>query len=136
MGDVRVCARNGNLVGVTAVAHVLPRYWDGRRLLRFLTGLAMLALAFTVHVTPPAPELAAPAPPASAPSAPPASALPAAVAESAPSNAPSAPASAEPVASLPAWPVETPTVLSTAILLLLVGGLALRVRAERAPPGV
>jgi hypothetical protein len=113
------------LVIVTAVTRVLPRHWDGRRLLRFLTGLAMLALAFTVHATPPAPELPAPAPPVAV-----------AVAESAPSMSPAVPepALAEPVASLPAWPVETPTVLSTAILLLLVGGLALRVRAERAPP--
>lgn len=31
---------------------VLPRHWDGHRLLRFLTGLAMIALAFTVRVTP------------------------------------------------------------------------------------
>lgn len=31
---------------------VLPRLWDGHRLLRFLTGLAMIALAFTVRVGP------------------------------------------------------------------------------------
>ena len=37
---------------MAAVARVLPRLWDGRRLLRFLTGLAMLTLAFTA---PPAP---------------------------------------------------------------------------------
>jgi hypothetical protein len=29
------------------VARLLPRDWDGQRLLRFLAGLAMLALAFT-----------------------------------------------------------------------------------------
>jgi hypothetical protein len=54
---VHVAAENGKLIGVTAVARVHPRNWDGRRLLRFLAGLAMLALAFTT----PAP--AAPAPP-------------------------------------------------------------------------
>jgi hypothetical protein len=34
------------LVGVTAVRRLHPRHWDGRRLLQFLTGLALLALAF------------------------------------------------------------------------------------------
>jgi hypothetical protein len=33
------------------VARVLPRDWDATRLLRFLTGLAMLALAFTAAFT-------------------------------------------------------------------------------------
>ena len=40
------------------VERLLPRYWDGRRLLRFLAGLALLALAFAVPavaVTDPAP---------------------------------------------------------------------------------
>lgn len=32
------------------VERLLPRYWDGRRLLRFLAGLALLALAFAVRV--------------------------------------------------------------------------------------
>jgi hypothetical protein len=100
---------------------VLPRHWDGRRLLRFLTGLAMLALAFTVHVTPPAPAL--PAAPAAAP---------AAVAAASPVV--SAPSSEEPVAALPALPVETPLYISSAVILLLITGFALRVRAERAPP--
>jgi hypothetical protein len=31
---------------VATVARLLPRYWDGRRLLQFLTGLALIALAF------------------------------------------------------------------------------------------
>jgi hypothetical protein len=31
---------------VTAVVRMLPRHWDGQRLLRFLAGLALLALAF------------------------------------------------------------------------------------------
>jgi hypothetical protein len=36
---------------------MLPRHWDGRRLLQFLTGLALIALAFAL------PALAPPAPP-------------------------------------------------------------------------
>jgi hypothetical protein len=33
---------------VATVARLLPRHWDGRRLLQFLTGLALIALAFAV----------------------------------------------------------------------------------------
>ena len=33
---------------MATVARLLPRYWDGRRLLQFLTGLALIALAFAV----------------------------------------------------------------------------------------
>jgi hypothetical protein len=33
---------------VATVARLLPRYWDGRRLLQFVTGLALIALAFAV----------------------------------------------------------------------------------------
>jgi hypothetical protein len=33
---------------VAIVARLLPRHWDGRRLLQFLTGLALIALAFAV----------------------------------------------------------------------------------------
>ena len=40
------------------VERLLPRHWDGRRLLQFLTGLALLALAFAV----PAGAAAAPLP--------------------------------------------------------------------------
>jgi hypothetical protein len=47
---------------VTTVARLLPRHWDGRRLLQFLTGLALIALAFAI------PALLGPsAPPADAP---------------------------------------------------------------------
>jgi len=107
---------------VTAVTRVLPRFWDGRRLLRFLTGLAMLTLAFTVHVTPPAPAL--PASPAAA----------VATSPAAPAQAATQPA-AQPAPALPALPpVETPLVISSAVTLLLIAGSALRVRAERAPP--
>jgi hypothetical protein len=44
---------------VAAVARILPRFWDGRRLLQFLTGLALIAVAFAI------PALAGP--PATAP---------------------------------------------------------------------
>ncbi|RSM43093.1 hypothetical protein DMB66_53825 [Actinoplanes sp. ATCC 53533] len=33
---------------MATVARLLPRHWDGRRLLQFLTGLALIALAFAV----------------------------------------------------------------------------------------
>ncbi|MEV4351393.1 hypothetical protein AB0J83_43610 [Actinoplanes sp. NPDC049596] len=80
---------------MAAVTRVLPRHWDGRRLLRFLTGLAMLALAFTV----PAPRepvtlAASPAP------------LPAVRGEAAPAAVP-APAVAAPVVAAPAPVVES-----------------------------
>jgi hypothetical protein len=103
---------------------VLPRQWDGRRLLRFLTGLAMLALAFTVHVTPPAPAPALSAAP------------PVAVASSVSPAAPEA-VSVEPVAALPALPAlpaQAPAVVGAAVLLLFLVGRLLSVRAERAPP--
>jgi hypothetical protein len=102
---------------VTAVTRVLPRLWDSRRLLRFLTGLAMIALAFTVHVTPPAPAL---------PAAQPVTAVAHAV-QAAPVPA------AEPVASPPARPITTPVVIGLAVLFLLVGRF-FSVRGERAPP--
>ena len=101
---------------------MLPRHWDGSRLLRFLAGLAMLALAFTAH--PPAAEPAAPA---------------AAVVAPAPVRA--APAAAEPESAIaapptiPALPAPAPTAIITGSLVLLAG-VALRVRASRAPPAV
>ncbi|GAA2499471.1 hypothetical protein [Winogradskya humida] len=33
---------------MAAVARLLPRYWDGRRLLQFLAGMALIALAFAI----------------------------------------------------------------------------------------
>jgi hypothetical protein len=107
---------------VTAVTRVLPRYWDGLRLLRFLTGLAMLALAFTVHVTPPA--LADP-PPVT-----PVASVTSVVSAASPAAAPVE----TPVVALPASPIETPLAIGSAVTLPLVVGFALRVRAERAPP--
>lgn len=47
---------------MTVVRRLLPRHWDGHRLLQFLTGLALLALTFGGSAAP-----AAPAPPAPAP---------------------------------------------------------------------
>ena len=51
-------AQTGRLVTVADVARILPRHWDGQRLLRFLAGLALLALAFAAHaglIAPPGP---------------------------------------------------------------------------------
>jgi hypothetical protein len=53
------------LLTVADVARLLPRHWDGQRLLRFLTGLALLALAFAAHAgvtTPPPAAVARPDP--------------------------------------------------------------------------
>jgi hypothetical protein len=47
---------------VATVARLHPRLWDGRRLLQFLTGLALIALAFAVPSLSPAPEVSEPAP--------------------------------------------------------------------------
>ncbi|WP_436527567.1 hypothetical protein [Actinoplanes sp. HUAS TT8] len=50
---------------MTAVAHGADRPWDGRRLLRFLTSLALLALAVTLRLSGPV-AAAEPVPPAAA----------------------------------------------------------------------
>ena len=55
---------------MAVVARILPRHWDGRRLLRFLTGLALIALAFAVRVDGPAAASAALGPAPAAASAP------------------------------------------------------------------
>ncbi|WP_433791270.1 hypothetical protein [Actinoplanes sp. CA-252034] len=57
---------------VITVAQPAARPWDGQRILRFLTGLAMLALAVTLRL--PGPALPAPAAAPAAP-APPAAAV-------------------------------------------------------------
>ena len=46
---------------MAVVARLLPRHWDGYRLLQFLTGLALIALAFAT------PRLVTPAEPAAPP---------------------------------------------------------------------
>ncbi|WP_250007042.1 hypothetical protein [Actinoplanes sp. M2I2] len=107
---------------MTAVARVLPRDWDGHRLLRFLTGLALLALAFATHLLP-APAAAAPAAPASAP---------AAVAEVTRAERPVAEAVAtEPL--VPPAPVLLLLVLMAASVVVLTG-VATRTPAVRGPP--
>jgi hypothetical protein len=50
------------LVVVAVARRLLPRHWDGHRLLQFLTGLALLALTFGGAAVPAAPPPAAPAP--------------------------------------------------------------------------
>ncbi|MET0422487.1 MAG: hypothetical protein ABW046_01340 [Actinoplanes sp.] len=100
---------------MTAVARVLPREWDGRRLLRFLTGLALLALAFTAHVEPPT----RPAPPA--------------VVTVVEARA-EARVEVEPRAEK-SQPVTLPVALGITSVLVLFAA-ALRVRAQRAPPTV
>ena len=121
---VHVASENGKLIGVTAVARVHPRNWDGRRLLRFLTGLAMLALAFT------APAVQAPA------------AMPATVAVSEAAPAPVTSVTLGEPAPAP-LPVRAPVAPGPAeILTLLIAGLTAvalvgrtpRLRGERAPP--
>ncbi|MFF5294518.1 hypothetical protein [Paractinoplanes globisporus] len=112
---------------MTAVARVLPRDWDGRRLLRFLAGLAMLALAFT------APAFAADPPPPA----------PIAVSSSitvGEAQTPPVTLSDSPSATFPVR-AETATVVSQEAPLLVAGSLAAvliglwpGVRGERAPP--
>jgi hypothetical protein len=53
------------LTDVITVAQQAARPWDGQRILRFLTGLAMLALAVTLRL--PGPALPAAAPPPATP---------------------------------------------------------------------
>ena len=82
----------------------------------------MLALAFTVHVTPPAPAL---------PATPAATATSTVTSVVAPAIAPASSAE-ETLPSLP--PEETPLFVGSAVILLLIAGGALRVRTGRAPP--
>ncbi|MFF5079048.1 hypothetical protein ACFY36_18490 [Actinoplanes sp. NPDC000266] len=104
---------------MAAVTRVLPRHWDGRRLLRFLTGLAMLALAFTVPATPPV----APAAPV---------AFVSSVRAEAATRAPTATLVADPA---PAPPVTVPALIAATVIVLLAG-VALRVRPVRGPPAL
>ena len=124
---MRVASENGNLIPVAVVAQVFPRLLDGRRLLRFFTGLAMLALAFSSSAFS-APALGEGAPPA--PIVITASAQSGVVLEAA---AAEIPAAVEP--PMPAAPVTVPLIVLIAAMLI-PAGLALRVRAERAPPAV
>jgi hypothetical protein len=56
------------LFTVTDLARLLPRHWDGRRLMRFLAGLAMIAAGLLAPAAP-AVTAAAPAPVVAGPAA-------------------------------------------------------------------
>ena len=112
---------------------VLPRDWDGHRLLRFLAGLAMLALAFA------SPAFASPAFTSPAftshvtPAARPAPAVVRSVTAEAPAPVRAA-TPAEPAApALPPGPV-TVALLVAAVLVALPLGRPQRVHAVRGPP--
>ena len=130
---MHVAVENGKLIPVTAVARVLPRNWDGSRLMRFLAGLAMLALAFTtpapaVPATPPVVAVSEQASPTSV-------TVSDSVAPQADVRVPAAPAVAAAVAG-PAVLVPAggrPALVMVAVALPLTGA-ALRVPVGRAPP--
>ncbi|MBU2666493.1 hypothetical protein KOI35_23585 [Actinoplanes bogorensis] len=131
---------------MTAVARVLPRDWDGHRLLRFLTGLAMLALAFAAHLAPARLETAAPAPVlAEASIAAPAPVVAdAGIAAPAPVAATSigaAPQDGQIAQAAPAVRIATPatelpvgSTVPVLVAVLVLAGLAMRVRGNRGPP--
>ena len=109
-------------------SHWLPSDWDTRRLLRFLAGLAMLAMAFAgPSATVPAPEAPSPAvvTTASAQSSVTENSVTLSESVSAPSSVRVA---AGPISS------EAPATVVVAGLLTLLIGCALRVRGQRAPP--
>jgi hypothetical protein len=115
------------LVIVALLGRLHPRHWDGQRLLRFLTGLALLALAFAA---PAAPAEAAVTP------APAVEVSVAAVAAPAPVSAP------EPASIRDASPSETcwhdasgyTTVARPAGDTVALAGADQRVHGSRAPP--
>jgi hypothetical protein len=107
------------LVGVADVARVLPRLWDGQRALRFLAGLAMLALAFAANA-----GLISPSVPA--PSAAPASVSVATVAVD---EAP-----APDIADVVVPVLLVVTLVVTGTLLPGAGRLGWRMPARRGPP--
>ena len=101
----------------------LPSDWATRRLLRFLTGLAMLALAFA------GPVATVPAPVAPSPAVVMTTAAETSVTLSESVSAPS------PVRAAAApRPAEVPATIVVAGLLTVLVGAVLRVRASRAPP--
>ena len=100
---------------------LLPRPGDGGRLLRFLTGLAVLALLLTAHLSGPvAGATAAPAPPAAATAR---SAATVTVAEQRPA--------VRPVRIEPAVAARS---LPLAALIVVLTAVAWRIRPTRAPP--
>ena len=120
---MHVARQFGKLIPVTAVARLLPRDWDGGRLLRFLAGLAMLALAFTAPAATATPQEPVPVVASVA-----AEETSVALSESVPAPHPVR------VAAVPSLPEGLP-VLALATLTVLAG-LMPRVRGERAPPAV
>jgi hypothetical protein len=142
---VQLKGQNGRLVIVAELARLLPRHWDGQRLLRFLTGLALLALAFAAPIFA-APVSAAAAPVSAAvapvPAAVPASAaLPvAAPASGSAASSTATPAGQEVVAATPDAQVATrgdrvERVVDTAAPAALVGAAPVAVRQLRLRPG-
>ncbi|MEU7909109.1 hypothetical protein [Actinoplanes sp. NPDC049118] len=136
---------------MTAVARLLPRHWDGRRLLQFLTGLALIALSFAAPALAAAPAVEPAEPPAAiittvdTPAAP---ELPverdlagrvevesAAAAALRPAGQGSAAAPAEPVAALPVDVARPGTRIC--VEAGIPAGAAVRgANGERAPPRV
>lgn len=94
---------------MTAVAQEANRPWDGRRLLRFLTGLAMLALAVTLQL--PAVPVPAAAPVPVAATVPAAVSATAAVEREQPRAVPAPPPAPVDALVVPA-PVPAPVVLT------------------------
>ena len=103
---------------------MLPREWDGHRLLRFLTGLAMLAVAFAAHLAPSSLETAAPAPVTVAGVTRAEAVTPAGFGAEQPAVEPRA-------LSVPALPMPAPV---TAVAVVLLAGAAPRIGAVRGPP--
>ncbi|MDY7084727.1 MAG: hypothetical protein SYR96_06425 [Actinomycetota bacterium] len=112
------------------MARVLPRDWDGPRLLRFLTGLALLALAFAAHLAPAQLETAGhTSPAATAPAATAATAGPTSAAAER-TAAESTADQAKPVS----FPLEATSVVVVLVTIAVLVGIDGRVRAVRGPP--
>jgi hypothetical protein len=111
---------------VAAVVRVLPRHWDGRRLLRFLTGLAMLALAFA------APPLSSVAPAAPVPAV---SSVRLEAASPVQVDAVAGTARRTEHVEPPTAPVAVPLIIA-ATVIVLVAAAAPRARTVRGPPAV
>jgi hypothetical protein len=119
---------------VALLARLHPRHWDGQRFLQFLTGLALLALAFAAPL---APAGAAPVAPA------PAAVLAAPAAEPVTVDEPVAAVDEPAVAVVPAAPAaETgkhdasgyPPVLPPADTATALTGVEQRAHGSRGPP--
>jgi hypothetical protein len=114
------------LVTVAAVRRLHPRHWDGHRLLQFLTGLALLALAFG---TPPA---------SAAPASPPATAVTAVEAPDAAVSVVEAPDAAVSVVEAPAAAVSvveaSPAAVSAVDARAAAAAPVVRDEVASAPP--